>query len=134
MCFFLYTLRIEGHVGWSSQLQRSVRGFKLAFRLAVMVKDRVRSWGMYVYEGPFKDRSTNVCVCVCKGWGGCLVPMCLCLVFPTETHQGFLHEQVMAAWRLHGGVVVGGGQQQDPQMVSQLSCCFSNIPCQPTQT
>ena len=61
---------------------------------------------MYVYESPFKDRRTNVCVYVCGGGGcsfGCLLPLCLCLVFPTETHQGFLHEQVMEAW-LHGGV------------------------------
>lgn len=27
---------------------------------------------------------------------------CLCLVFPTETHQGFLPEQVMEVWLQRG--------------------------------
>lgn len=33
---------------------------------------------------------------------GRLAVSCLCLVFPTETHQGFLHEQVMEVWLQRG--------------------------------
>lgn len=53
-----------------------------------------------------------------------LAVWCLSLVFPTETHQGFLPEQVMEVLLLQGG----GDQQQKPQMVSLPSCCLSNIP------
>lgn len=57
----------------------------------------------------------------------CSAVWCFCLVFPTETHQGFLPEQVIEV------LLKQGGQQQEPQMVSLPSCCSSDIPCPTAQ-
>lgn len=69
-----------------------------------MVKDRVRSWGMYVYEGPFKDRSTNVCVCVCVRVGGAV--SCLC-AFVWYFPRKLIKDSSTSRWWQRGGSMEG---------------------------